>query len=168
MRVCISFQSTLSVRRATWMTWKSRSDNTFQSTLSVRRATWFVRDCRRWPVFQSTLSVRRATASPNQMMNLRILFQSTLSVRRATEALCHQFVEYAFQSTLSVRRATQFEIVAEVLNIFQSTLSVRRATAQRNGDVTNEPISIHALRKESDPWQSDSCCSQSNFNPRSP
>ena len=59
----------------------------FQSTLSVRRATFVL--LRVFAVcfqFQSTLSVRRATGFIQIMLLPLALFQSTLSVRRATGA----------------------------------------------------------------------------------
>ena len=59
----------------------------FQSTLSVRRATYlspFFRDGNF--VFQSTLSVRRATGVASTGVSGFEIFQSTLSVRRATPA----------------------------------------------------------------------------------
>ena len=84
----------------------SRTTSTFQSTLSVRRATedlrlygasavisiHALREESDWRIhrhltfrreFQSTLSVRRATAHAPTMLCV-VLFQSTLSVRRAT------------------------------------------------------------------------------------
>ena len=56
-----SFQSTLSVRRATIPTPESLPDGLFQSTLSVRRATCVFVVMILSARFQSTLSVRRAT-----------------------------------------------------------------------------------------------------------
>ena len=40
---------------------------------------------------------------------------------------------------------------APEITLFQSTLSVRRATGQSIGWLLSKAISIHALRKESDP-----------------
>ena len=79
----------------------------FQSTLSVRRATYY----REWfqmqaIIFQSTLSVRRATSMVSFRIPPSTIFQSTLSVRRATNAGLIGYVNKQFQSTLSVRRAT--------------------------------------------------------------
>ena len=79
----------------------------FQSTLSVRRATAFTQGLhKRRQRFQSTLSVRRATVML-ETQGVEATFQSTLSVRRATS--CRGGVRYGgkFQSTLSVRRATR-------------------------------------------------------------
>ena len=90
----VTFQSTLSVRRATQRKHRSSPQREFQSTLSVRRATqagrcqileWdisihalreesdvdhgrFHGVCGR--VFQSTLSVRRATAQMDSMFHI--------------------------------------------------------------------------------------------------
>ena len=56
---------------------------TFQSTLSMRRATYrqILKDG--LFEFQSTLSMRRATRQPNKS-GCQDAFQSTLSMRRAT------------------------------------------------------------------------------------
>ena len=56
-----------------------------------------------------------------------------------------------FQSTLSVRRATAFGPNGMTPPVFQSTLSVRRATRRLLPGWNLKDISIHALRKESDP-----------------
>ena len=62
------------------------------------------------------------------------------------------FAVAIFQSTLSVRRATGTdETPVPTYDVFQSTLSVRRATGLHVLIVEAETISIHALRKESDP-----------------
>ena len=124
----------------------------FQSTLSMRRATRFRR--RDMPVqalFQSTLSMRRATRVALPAEYRRTVFQSTLSMRRATsrslflrtsnlisihalheesdctKELCDEIV-WQFQSTLSMRRATDTTAMLSKLVEFQSTLSMRRAT----------------------------------------
>ena len=56
-----SFQSTLSMRRATSCSSDAFSGMIFQSTLSMRRATWTVPSSVLSVLFQSTLSMRRAT-----------------------------------------------------------------------------------------------------------
>ena len=78
-------------------------------------------------------------------------FQSTLSVRRATTTLAVDAAPVQFQSTLSVRRATVTPPAGLQCMEFQSTLSVRRATFVGGVDSKHDTISIHALRKESDP-----------------
>ena len=80
--------------------------SSFQSTLSMRRATLR----RRYVIeslhlFQSTLSMRRATALQNAYAKATE-FQSTLSMRRATVTLVTCTPIFLFQSTLSMRRAT--------------------------------------------------------------
>ena len=102
--------------------------------------------------FQSTLSVRRATYK-DVANTPYFIFQSTLSVRRATGLSFASEGNNKFQSTLSVRRAT----IGQTDNgnswtVFQSTLSVRRATVGVFGRADFFGISIHALRKESDPY----------------
>ena len=52
--------------------------------------------------------------------------------------------------------------------VFQSTLSVRRATGVNKTNVNEVTISIHALRKESDPIHGWPDGPDRNFNPRSP
>ena len=104
---------------------------TFQSTLSVRRATSVAEALERSLKFQSTLSVRRATlAFPRSDVHPKISIhalreESDPSKRDLILAHCR------FQSTLSVRRATG-AVVSQLFNAakFQSTLSVRRATVQ--------------------------------------
>ena len=66
-------------------------------------------------------------------------------------AMSWPMVSWSFQSTLSVRRATYVGGFRRVIGLFQSTLSVRRATAVRWLSLLPPLISIHALRKESDP-----------------
>ena len=74
-----------------------------------------------------------------------------------------------FQSTLSVRRAThQLCQLSKTIEVFQSTLSVRRATRVNVPVNIGGTISIHALRKESDPQQGMAVNERRDFNPRSP
>ena len=63
---------------------------TFQSTLSVGRATRYLSDKANGREFQSTLSVGRATRAFSFKGSLSI-FQSTLSVGRATFQLLRVF-----------------------------------------------------------------------------
>ena len=81
---CASFQSTLSMRRATSLTRNVILSFVFQSTLSMRRATHYHRDSKTGNEFQSTLSMRRATTRVCCAPDGKPAFQSTLSMRRAT------------------------------------------------------------------------------------
>ena len=124
---------------------------TFQSTLSVRRATASAANAIESSRFQSTLSVRRATARLDiaRDRGQRI---SIHALREESDRALPLFtaMNVGFQSTLSVRRATCALVVMILSAKFQSTLSVRRATrgnVMQNGAVR---ISIHALREESD------------------
>ena len=169
------FQSTLSVRRATWsLTHSSMTCLAFQSTLSVRRATAFL-----WmPCAFPLISIHALRKESDCLMLAPMpeshdTFQSTLSVRRATAARPVVCSHEKFQSTLSVRRATVAYGVDEDVRVisihalrkesdsspscslrgverFQSTLSVRRATVSAINKTPKLAISIHALRKESD------------------
>ena len=154
----------------------SFSSVVFQSTLSVRRATFAPSSAPLPAIFQSTLSVRRATCpqhtdgsyfgisihalreesdhSSADTPNQHDLFQSTLSVRRATSGRIDFPPLLTFQSTLSVRRATSLPRISSSAGIFQSTLSVRRATLRVGVSGGDRLISIHALREESDPLPS--------------
>ena len=125
--------------------------STFQSTLSVRRATRSsAAGVAHVHISIHALRKESDLATPGHHTPLT-LFQSTLSVRRATRCYSSlRSLQTTFQSTLSVRRATRpFDWWNSTL-IFQSTLSVRRATHYRVAIVGQKVISIHALRKESD------------------
>ena len=131
---------------STWSNW------TFQSTLSVRRATCYSDNiCAGCLISIHALREESDTFLPCISSN-SLLFQSTLSVRRATRHYKYAIPDVPqFQSTLSVRRATLTLLLMSVFSKeFQSTLSVRRATERRKNVVRNRHISIHALREESD------------------
>ena len=86
--------------------WTTYAPTTFQSTLSMRRATPHDVDSANRSTFQSTLSMRRATLR-RLVFVPNLPFQSTLSMRRATHAgLGFHHCLSQFQSTLSMRRAT--------------------------------------------------------------
>ena len=73
-----------------------------------------------------------------------------------------------FLSTLSVRRATTLSDLALADFVFLSTLSVRRATLHRPFYKPQLPISIHALREESDFPPFAKILARVDFYPRSP
>ena len=58
--------------------------------------------------------------------------------------------------------------ISPFARLFQSTLSVRRATKPNFWNVLRKTISIHALRKESDPNHRRRTPEPTDFNPRSP
>ena len=77
------FQSTLSVRRATYAPTGYGRLKGFQSTLSVRRATDLVR--KKWGDVRISIHALREESDHLPIIQLRAgQFQSTLSVRRAT------------------------------------------------------------------------------------
>ena len=141
----------------------------FQSTLSVRRATSVHRIKSDIIPFQSTLSVRRATKQ-RERVRKGLQFQSTLSVRRATPMIYCSFSSMAlFQSTLSVRRATQADHRPSKPNpISIHALRKESDMAVREKRAVRRCISIHALRKESDRTHADGSQTLAHFNPRSP
>ena len=130
---------------STWSNW------TFQSTLSVRRATCYSDNiCAGCLISIHALREESDTFLPCISSN-SLLFQSTLSVRRATRHYKYAIPDVPqFQSTLSVRRATKLHMVCCSAQLFQSTLSVRRATRAFSSLSAFSSISIHALREESD------------------
>ena len=194
VQVILSFQSTLSVRRATQLILQvSFHLLQFQSTLSVRRATWLLFFYYKYlsdfnprspwgerPLLPVPLDLPlgisiHALREESDNLALRRLiflseFQSTLSVRRATEIIfCRAFLFFEFQSTLSVRRATLISCISSNCSgVFQSTLSVRRATLAIFFLKRLRLISIHALREESDKLSTLANSLISDFNPRSP
>ena len=119
-------------------------------------------------VFQSTLSVRRATTCLTKQGVEEDI--SIHALRKESDAYCGRIMSpcSAFQSTLSVRRATQRILDAGLAMEFQSTLSVRRATQSIMARFGAFDISIHALRKESDPGTGRHQPHRHDFNPRSP
>ena len=79
----------------------------FQSTLSMRRATYLLRRVRNG----QRISIH-ALHEESDSVTFKALycvdgFQSTLSMRRATTTLMEVPVSVVFQSTLSMRRATK-------------------------------------------------------------
>ena len=100
----------------------------FQSTLSVRRATFTPTLDLAVSIFQSTLSVRRATPEHPEGHARNMI--SIHALRKESDRLWNHHASHhqRFQSTLSVRRATGSPYFAIVQFVFQSTLSVRRAT----------------------------------------
>ena len=125
----------------------------FQSTLSLRRATWA--ECGVLKVLAISIHALLAESDIHMdvLLGKHAPFQSTLSLRRATYSIgsvpevienfnprspCGERLDYAelsdwaavFQSTLSLRRATiRRNGVSNYSKEFQSTLSLRRATA---------------------------------------
>ena len=128
MSPCSAFQSTLSVRRATFTPTLDLAVSIFQSTLSIRRATHDGHSTVGGSIFQSTLSVRRATPEHPEGHARNMI--SIHALRKESDRLWNHHASHhqRFQSTLSVRRATRPPTMSDTNCIFQSTLSVRRAT----------------------------------------
>ena len=130
--------------------WSRGKLTIFQSTLSVRRATWRPLTMEQSEAISIHALRKESDAYCGRIMSPCSAFQSTLSVRRATFTPTLDLAVSIFQSTLSVRRATHDGHSTVGGSIFQSTLSVRRATPEHPEGHARNMISIHALRKESD------------------
>ena len=130
---------------------KPKSTKSFQSTLSMRRATACGLSAMTvTSQFQSTLSMRRAT-SQHKHNHHTSKFQSTLSMRRATL----RFRGDDFVRKISIHalhEESDFSSPHSSMNDlkFQSTLSMRRATFRQRKHYIVSYISIHALHEESD------------------
>ena len=104
----------------------------FQSTLSLRRATWSSIFRTSVCPFQSTLSLRRATCSELMILRPSNDFNPRSPCGERQGGREGIAMDLEFQSTLSLRRATLSSIsLASPDLTFQSTLSLRRATPSR-------------------------------------
>ena len=147
------FLSTLSARRATIVTIAVPIIERFLSTLSARRAT------RLRPALSTQLldfyprspQGERRTQS---QIDARVIPISIHALRKESDRMYSQPVTrpVRFLSTLSARRATSLLCFYRKTHLFLSTLSARRATQIFEYRRQPQAISIHALRKESDPW----------------
>ena len=157
-RTLSTFQSTLSMRRATTPPNTRQAEcYEFQSTLSMRRATHHrssdalfrnisihalheesdLTDCQHChkPRFQSTLSMRRATHVRRNVTRIGSI--SIHALHEESDLWCRspQIGRWLFQSTLSMRRATPpITRIRRSAARFQSTLSMRRATKAPSAD----------------------------------
>ena len=124
----LSFQSTLSVRRATLQVAAQPCQNPFQSTLSVRRATSLaVR-----PFFDEHISIH-ALRKESDLHDVDGLHHVGISIHALRKESDHRDGRGARQSQISIHalrkesdRRLQVRVNDKIL--FQSTLSVRRAT----------------------------------------
>ena len=98
-----------------------------------------------------------------------MLFQSTLPWRGVTINIHIQTgIRMTFQSTLSMRRATQ-SLFLPLLAMPISIHALREESdCKRRQNLRDYPISIHALREESDSRTTQTSVNAANFNPRSP
>ena len=142
---------------------------TFQSTLSLRRATWRLEGARSAPSFQSTLSLRRATGVPQGVQGDKGISIHALLAESDYQSPGNSLRQRQFQSTLSLRRATVYR--ASIGNN-PIDFNPRSPCGERRDFHTvsdkHEPISIHALLAESDTRSIIRTFCASNFNPRSP
>ena len=137
---------------------------TFQSTLSMRRATWWDGERLRVFKFQSTLSMRRATyqsdsAKQRGIISIHALheesdYRDTLTVLGYVQISIHALHEESDGVT---------DTASGAAFLFQSTLSMRRATVPVHPTATIHLISIHALHEESDLRGSTAPCVARRF-----
>ena len=142
----------------------------FQSTLSLRRAT-----VRKLACAASVMISIHALLAESDRNNLRcpmkgFLFQSTLSLRRATIWIRGKLVQGClFQSTLSLRRATQPSTVTYLdLDDFNPRSPCGERRHRLPDRFLQAVISIHALLAESDSAAFLDRLIAGHFNPRSP
>ena len=174
----MSFQSTLSLRRATSVCLKSVFSFGISIHALLAESDRFFHDAS----WRQSISIHALLAESDPLLWMFPAqshgFQSTLSLRRATRYGTADNVTGVFQSTLSLRRATQIGITVykikkdfnprspcgerhgDLVHIacyitFQSTLSLRRATCLCRWSRYWACISIHALLAESDVYASD-------------
>ena len=164
----------------------------FQSTLSLRRATFRARGMIVVFTFQSTLSLRRATTGPPPGRSRSSNFNprspcgerppSIVVVPPDKPISIHALLaesddgtahlgpySFRFQSTLSLRRATD-SVMARGLG---SLISIHALLAESDRSPTRLAgfrlaISIHALLAESDDLLEHAAVDAVDFNPRSP
>ena len=143
---------------------------TFQSTLSMRRATSYLDALRVLTIIsihalhEESDSVQSADYADRRHISIHALHEeSDLQFSRK------RFDMSKFQSTLSMRRATRYSVMFPASRlVFQSTLSMRRATSNVPTEHHRFRISIHALHEESDLSYASFMRPPPYFNPRSP
>ena len=123
----------------------------FQSTLSVRRATYLNAILQTQAKFQSTLSVRRATIYQKRDYRLHMISIHALREESDLTLLLMSVFSKEFQSTLSVRRATWY---CKFIDCCSWHFNPRSPWGERQSiwlpARAYRSISIHALREESD------------------
>ena len=123
---------------------------TFQSTISVRRATRDIDGLDAFLEFQSTLSVRRATSKYGVTMTDAQKFQSTLSVRRATDSF--RCVRKSLYISIHALRKESDNVANSNAALQRISIHALRKESDQVAVAfhAEREISIHALRKESD------------------
>ena len=122
----------------------------FQSTLSVRRATFF----RHYRIPAQVISIHALREESDQ--TLRHIEDGHMisihALREESDGGLREHHRDAFISIHALREESDFGFPFRLpfYYIFQSTLSVRRATRTAVIHACCKPISIHALREESD------------------
>ena len=140
----------------------------FQSTLSVRRATHPSRITSHAP--EISIHALRKESDPAVTAQLRVSRISIHALRKESDHCKRCNTGRNDISIHALRKESDaFRVCGMfVWYLFQSTLSVRRATTVAPFSTICDTISIHALRKESDQMAKTPHASNKHFNPRSP
>ena len=122
----------------------------FQSTLSVRRATFA-----QIPVSGGDVISIHALRKESDVVARRFYRRYDISIhalRKESDPIGIRCATPCMISIHALRKESDFAVLwlSVVLCEFQSTLSVRRATLCNRRGESHHAISIHALRKESD------------------
>ena len=148
--------------------WSRGKLTIFQSTLSVRRATW-----RPLTMEQSEAISIHALRKESDQAADHVGHQLHISIhalRKESDACRLAGNGSVLISIHALRKESDLTTTVSCAAVltFQSTLSVRRATRLMLMAWLRLDISIHALRKESDCPPLPHCSWGYNFNPRSP
>ena len=130
---------------------KMKGDKTmFQSTHSLRSATWVTPPSGRSGLFQSTHSLRSATYKTQQAKDLYLSFnpRTPCGVRPCESSHCNHATGFNPRTPCGVRPAPLVRMTQTPQ--FQSTHSLRSATARRAFNISDDAVSIHALLAECD------------------
>ena len=147
----VRFLSTLSLRRATFITTTTICTALFLSTLSLRRATWL----RCWQLAARDISIHALLAESDQQIKQTCRAKLYFYPRSPCGERPSKSNKLAGRNCISIHALLAESDVNEDRYgqqywRFLSTLSLRRATPIRSEINTRGSISIHALLAESD------------------
>ena len=133
------------------MTFSSATPTSFQSTLSMRRATDRIPPVTgKRPISIHALH-EESDSTLSAAITCGVAFQSTLSMRRATRFVAQHVGHLQFQSTLSMRRATiEIRCGHRLRAISIHALHEESDPNRLLASIMEGGISIHALHEESD------------------
>ena len=166
---CISFQSTLSLRRATAAALGDISSTIFQSTLSLRRATILGRSMDAQKQFQSTLSLRRATSMAGEEDSIRRISIHALLAESDDPGRVHAGpIQGHFNPRSPCGERPRSSLYLGSILDFNPRSPCGERRRWVSPQSCRQRISIHALLAESDDSTTTLSKSGLYFNPRSP